>query len=292
MISKTITKLVIVGLLLTACSHKGDIKYSKSTSSIDPITSTENANHEKEVVPTSTALNSMSSVPLVVNLVFKPLQMEQLTEGKPDRNWELIKEVPFGEVKEQKIVLNIYKEPKRSDDPTANRHALIRFQDRYFPIHDFISPELTETPTDEHSTMFLLQHNFSDLDNQQVLLGGIELFANGPGRVAYIMYDSMKNKWFTFEDWGKPRFVDLDSDGVDEFVIQHEGLHLQPPDITIYTWNKGIIDVSTSIKAAVLGSNVGNYAILGDDKKISIGKNNAEKPEAQYIYDKEKLLKQ
>jgi hypothetical protein len=98
--------------------------------------------------------------------------MEQLIEGKPDRNWELIKEIPFGEVKQQKIVLSIYKEPKRPDDPIAYRHAFIRFQDRYFSIHDFISPELTETPKDEHSTMFLFQQTFSDHDNQLLVTSG------------------------------------------------------------------------------------------------------------------------
>jgi hypothetical protein len=106
------------------------------------------------------------------------------------------------------------------------------------------------------------------------------------------MYDSMKNKWFMFEDWGKPCFVDLDSDGVDEFVIQFEGLHLQYLDITVYRWNKGIIEVSTSVKAAVLGSVVGNYAILRAEKKISIGESTTEKPEDQYLYDNGKLIKQ
>jgi hypothetical protein len=288
---KTINLLVIIGLFLTACSYKGDIKGSISSSSKDPIT-TENVNREKVAAPTATAMNSRSIGPSLVNLVFKPIQMEQLTEGKPDNNWELIKEIPFGNVKQQKIVLNIYKEAKKPDDPTVYRHAVIRFQDKYFSINDFVSPDFSEIPANEHSTMYLLQRTFLDHDHQLVLLGGIELFANGPGRVAYIIYDSMKNKWFTFEDWGKPRFVDLDSDGIDEFVIQFEGLHLQFPDVTVYTWNKGIIEVSTSIKAAVLGSTVGSYAILGDDKKISVGENNAEtSSDAQYIYDKGKLLK-
>jgi hypothetical protein len=204
----------------------------------------------------------------------------------------LLKEIPFGEVRQQKIVLYIYQEPKKPDDPTAYKHAFIQFKNKNYPIPNLISTDLSETPMAEHSTMFLLQHNFSYQDNQLVLLGGIELEANGPGLVAYIMYDIVKNKWFTFKDWGKPRFIDLDSDGVDEFVIQFEGLHLQYPDVTVYTWNKGIIEVSNSIQTAVLGSSAGNYAILGDDKKITIGDNRTDEPGAQYIYEKGKLLKQ
>jgi hypothetical protein len=67
---KTIMKLIIIGTLLTSCSQKGDIRNSKSSSSINSITSTES-----------------------VNLVFKPLQMEQLLEVKPNINWKWIKEI-------------------------------------------------------------------------------------------------------------------------------------------------------------------------------------------------------
>jgi hypothetical protein len=246
-----------------------------------------NVNQEKEAIPTATAMNSKPSFPLTVNLDIKPLQMAQITEGKPEKDWELIKEIPFGEVKQQKIVLNIYQEPKKPDTTSTYIHAMVRFHGTNLGIRD----ELMEVPTVEHSTMFLLQHTFSDHDNQLVLLGGIQLFANGPGRVAYVMYDSLKNKWYTFEDWGKPRFVDLDSDGVDEFVIQHEGLHTHPPDITIYIWNKGIIEASESIKSAVLGGTDTSYAKLGDDKKITIGEVISQE-EARYIYDNGKLLKQ
>jgi hypothetical protein len=55
-------------------------------------------------------------------------------------------------------------------------------------------------------------------------------------------------------------------------VIQFEGLHLQYPDVTVYRWNKGIIEVSTTVQTAVLGSTVGNYAILGDDKRFLLEK--------------------
>jgi hypothetical protein len=267
---RTISILLILGLLLTACNHV----------------------QENEAIPTSAAIVSKQPFPLSVNLVFNPIQLEQLTEGKPDKNWELLKEIPFGEVRQQKIVLYIYQEPKKPDDPSAYKHAIIRFQNKNYPIPNLISTDLSETPMAEHSTMFLLQHTFSYHDNQLVLLGGIELEANGPGRVAYIMYDIVKNIWVTFEDWGKPSFVDLDSDGVDEFVIQFEGLHLNFPDVTVYTWNRGIIEVSNSIKTAVLGSKMSNYAILGNDKKISIGDNSIDEPGAQYIYEKGKLLKQ
>ncbi|TXK76722.1 hypothetical protein [Paenibacillus sp. N3.4] len=126
---KMIIKLAIIGVLLTACSQKVEL-----------------------------VKNSGDSVPSLVNLVFKPLQMDQLMEGMPDSNWELVKEIPFGEVKQQKITLSIYKEPQRPDDPIASQHAFIRFHDRYLIINEIISPELSETPRGEHSTLFLLQH--------------------------------------------------------------------------------------------------------------------------------------
>ncbi|TXK76723.1 hypothetical protein [Paenibacillus sp. N3.4] len=75
-------------------------------------------------------------------------------------------------------------------------------------------------------------------------------------------------------------------------MIQFEGLHLQFPDVKVYTWKDGRHEVSTSLKEAALGSTVDNYAILRDDKKISIGENKGEKPEVQYLYEKGKLIKQ
>jgi hypothetical protein len=86
----------------------------------------------------------------------------------------------------------------------------------------------------------------------------------------------------------------MDSDGQEEFVIQFEGLHLNHPDVTIYTFNQGDIEVSETSKAAVLGLEDANKAsaILGDDKLITIKGERDNFPTAKYMYENRRLTKQ
>jgi hypothetical protein len=146
---KATSILLFIALLISACNQN---VVSKSVQSNSPS------------IPTLEAVETKQPLSASVNLVFNPIQMEQLTEGKPDKNWELLKTIPFGEIKQQMVALDIYQEPKNPDFPIANKHAIIRFQDRNYPIHELISSELSETSTDDHSTMFLLQHIFSYLE--------------------------------------------------------------------------------------------------------------------------------
>lgn len=93
----------------------------------------------------------------------------------------------------------------------------------------------------------------------------------------------------TFEAWGKPYLIDLDSDGVDEFVVRFEGLHMQFADISIYAWSNGKLSVSQSVKLAILGDKGSTYATLGEEKKLAVGDVFTQE-EASYIYDQGKLL--
>jgi hypothetical protein len=276
---------LFIGLLaiLTACNKNVQFGESKTPPSDQPGP-TASPTSSPKATPTTSPMDLKSSFPSSVDLSFKPLQMDQLKEDKPKKEWALTKEIPFGEVKQQKIVLDIYQETINMNNSTAKIHAMVQFNNTFYLIQD----ELMEIPTVEHSTMYLLQHKLSD---KFILLGGIELFANGPGRIAYIVYDIVHDKWLTFENWGKPQFVDLDSDGEDEFVIQFEGLHSSFPDLTIYTWYKGNIEGSESVKSAVMGRSVAGYAKLGIDKKITIS-TVKEDALAKFAYDKGRLLKQ
>jgi hypothetical protein len=125
------------------------------------------------------------------------------------------------------------------------------------------------------------------------LLGGLEKDANGPGSVDYIMYDVKKKTWMIFSDWGKPQFVDLDSDGVEEFVIQFEGLHLQWPDVSIYTWNNGYLEASRSLKTNIMGdAAIRPFANLEADKSLTFGEDSNDGQFLHYIYQNRKLIKQ
>jgi hypothetical protein len=237
--------------------------------------------------PVSLTTESTLSFPSTVDLVFKPLQTEPLKEGSPKVEWSLVKEIPFGEANQNQVVLDIYQESANNNSIPV-LHAFVRVQNQ--KIYYSIQKELMETPQVDNKTMYLFQHKFSD---PFIFLGGIQLYSNGPGYFAYIVYDTVNDQWFTFEDWGKPQFVDLDSNGQEEFVIQFEGLHLNLPDLTVYTYNQGAIEVSETAKTAVLGLEDANKAsaIIENDKLITIKGERNSLQFAKYIYKNRKLIK-
>ncbi|QGQ96736.1 hypothetical protein EHS13_18550 [Paenibacillus psychroresistens] len=260
----TISILIIVMMLINACMSKNDI-------------------------PVSTAQPHPDSV----DLLFNPVEMQSVTEGKLDKSWELLKVIPFGEIDHHKVEIYTYHVPKKAEDLFEVNRAFIKFQEKYYLINDPISNDLAYFPQYEHSTVFLLQHTFSYLDNQLVMIGGIEVEANGPGRVDYLMYDLQKKTWFIFSDWGKPQFIDLDSDGEDEFVIQFEGLHLAWPDVIIYNWNKGKLEVSQSLKQTIMGDeSIQSFANLEANKTIAFGEVRENGSILHYSYHNKKLIKQ
>jgi hypothetical protein len=86
----------------------------------------------------------------------------------------------------------------------------------------------------------------------------------------YFIYDLTNHKWLSFGVWGIPHMVDLDSDGVNEFVNQFPGLHLSWPDVTIYRWNQGRLEGSASLKGALnISDNSHNeVSILEKEDKV------------------------
>lgn len=277
---RIICLLILSLIIFTACKNNVQPEELKTPSS---------PSANSKVSPSSTATSqtnskSQPSFPSKVDLVFKPLQLDQLKEEQPRKEWVLSKEIPFGEIKQQKVVLDIYKDANNGNNFSSNIHGMIRFKNSFYNLQD----ELMEIPTVENSSLFLLNQQFSD---QFILLGGVELFSNGPGLNAYIAYDVLNDKWFTFENWGKPQIVDLDSDGEKELVIQFEGLHLNFPDLSIYTWSKGIFKECGSIKSAVMGENVQGYATIGTNKKITVSTVQQDE-QAIYTYDNGKLLRE
>ncbi len=69
-------------------------------------------------------------------------------------------------------------------------------------------------------------------------LGSIGLFANGPGRMLHLLFDREEQRWKAFEDWGIPYVKDLDRDGMSEILVQFEGLHLNGPNVNVYSFSE------------------------------------------------------
>lgn len=191
-------------------------------------------------------------LPETVDLDFKPIERTILVEQEPKSSWEFIKTVPFGFVDNQEVTLQIYKDYDEEYCSYGYKTQLVH-QDKSYSLADCISARLVvETETiSQDERYYLLQHKFGEEKDGTYLLGGIELAANGPGLVGYLMYDKAKDTWQQFDDWGIPYLVDLDSDGNKEFVIQFPGMHLQFPDVDIYRWNKGSLEKGKTLSSAL-----------------------------------------
>ena len=94
------------------------------------------------------------------------------------------------------------------------------------------------------NNIVVFNQTFSSDSKDYYFLGGVELFANGPGFILYIVYDFSQKTWYTFDQWGSPSFKDLDADGQDEFVIEFQGMHLQLPDVTVIHMKNGNLQQS------------------------------------------------
>ncbi|MFF2481475.1 hypothetical protein [Paenibacillus sp. NPDC058071] len=217
-----------------------------------------------------------------IELAFTPLQMNPLNKERPSRQWLLAGELPLGNVLDQPATLVLFGEDDQEISDTSPLHAMIRHNDDYYVL----PYELLGIPSIENSSLFLLNYSFSE---RYLLVGGLELYANGPGLVGYVVYDIANGQWLTFDRWGKPQIIDLDSDGKEDFIIQFEGLHLSFPDLTIYAWSGEDIQESESVQVAVTGISKG-YALLGSERKIEIGTLESE-THALYVYREGKLIR-
>lgn len=198
------------------------------------------------------------TLPESVELSFKPLELTPLTEENPKENWKLVKSFPFGAIDKEAVVLNLYKDINNSEADNANLlKAQLSYKEHTYTLLGEVSGSIFENGLNEtrhgliQKTSYLLQHAYGDKDNQVYLLGGIELFANGPGLVAYLAYDVQNDTWLQFEEWGVPFLEDLDSDNGKELTIQFPGLHMQTPNAKIIRWNNGQLEKSEDFQTAL-----------------------------------------
>jgi hypothetical protein len=195
------------------------------------------------------------TLPEAVELSFQPLELTRLLEEKPKQNWELIKSFPFGAVDETPVTLLFY---KMTDNDENLLKAQLKYKEHTYTLNGDVLSGVFEGGLNElrhgpiQKVSYLLQHIYGDKENQVFLLGGIELYANGPGLVAFLVYDKQSDKWLQFEEWGIPYLEDLDSDGSKELAIQFPGLHMQTPDAKIIRWSEGKLVKSEAFQT-VLG---------------------------------------
>ncbi|MBO8155084.1 MAG: hypothetical protein H0Z32_01375 [Bacillaceae bacterium] len=234
----------------------------------------------------------IKELPNKVELSYESVELSKLNKNEPTDSMELVSSISLGDIENKKISLNVYKETNENNQCGESHETLsfLEFNGDEYQINECTSKSLL---ADDHKedAIYLINHKFNS--NQKLLLSGIELSANGPGRMLYLMYDMDSNEWLTFEDWGFPLLEDIDESNNITFLNQFPGLHFEGPDVNIYRWHHGKFERSIKISKAMglssklisairLEQNVFNVLVqLEDEKQLS----------AEYKYEEGKLVK-
>lgn len=194
-------------------------------------------------------------------ILFVPLEMEAIPEGEAEQSWTSIGTVELGEAGGVQTVLQVYSELREPGRLRERHHGMLQRGDRRYVIYD-ISPDILEDAEDPCRTSTLCRIHRPLPENEHLeLVAAIASFGNGPGRMMHIVYDTNRNFFLSYEQWGVPEFIDLDADGVDELVIQFRGTGMNWPDMTVVRFDGGEILWNESIKN-VLGGGVSESVTL------------------------------
>jgi hypothetical protein len=93
----------------------------------------------------------------------------------------------------------------------------------------------------------------------------------------YILFDELDNKWISFHNWGTPQVLDINDDSINEVLLQFHGMHLNTPDLYIFSFQNGrlmIADVNFGVyrnaKLDESKSKIASAYIKGQDGNVLV----------------------
>lgn len=207
----------------------------------------QNSNENKASIQPHKEVTDITQLPDRVDLSFTPLELEGLERGEKLKSWEPLKSISLGSIKGKSITLHVFDETNQDNLCSASYEtvSLVEFNGNTYKLPDCTSASLKEKKLKQ---ALFTSKDLKQKNHEQIIVAGVELAANGPGRMLYMVYDSSGQNLWSFEDWGLLKVVDLDHSGEKEFINQFQGLHMQFPDVTIYRWENGTIYKSLSWK--------------------------------------------
>lgn len=264
-------------LLLTACFHQ-----------IETVA--------EETEGGELAVPEASDLPEVVEVSFGTVEVSKLTEGGPKQTWEYIKPISLSTIEDKSVTLHVYNETDPDRQYGLSTVSLLEYDGKMYELNDCTSASFLADNPEEDGSLYIMQHLFAAQGKQQILHSSIELVANGPGRMLYIMYDITEDKLLTFEDWGIPYLVDLEQAGEFFLVVQFPGLHMHSPDVNIYRWINGQFEKSQSLKESLGMDNQQNYLQFDECSVMFIAyvlldEESQDFAEIHYWYENGKLIR-
>jgi hypothetical protein len=278
--------LLLPFLLLTGCGTSEEVMQSTHTISL---------HEEKEVTESKKEYigNKNIGLPNQVDLTFENVTLKELKQSAPDSSWVNSDTYSFSQLNGKPISINVFE----SNDEFNDLYANIQYRDETYPLYfpiGFVGNEIE---------INFLKQNYS-LNNETIhLIGSIGTSARG---YQYIIYNEVTNKWFIFFNWGIPEVFDINHDGINEVLLQFQGMHLNPPNVNVLQVGENsfeiasidrslqnlIDDILLPVKISSTYKKQGNH-ILFDIYVMSLSETNTHSEGyALYQYNKGTLTKQ
>lgn len=299
-----LTLVVAIALLLASgCSLQHDRAHVDTTSmhSTDPSDTSVYVNGATDTDASSHVEGNVEyTFQDEIDLTFIPVELMKLDEIMEKQSKEIAKSVSLGMVKQQEVLLHLYEEVDE-DHPcsTYGIATALAYNGRMYEIQECVTNSMMNETYATSGGIQLLNPPFESASGEQMLLAAVELFANIPGQMLHIVYDSANDQWLTFIDWGVPFLVELGPTREPIVVSQFAGGGMHWPDASIYRWKASTLERTQSMKT-VLGIDDQNwnevsYSIADNnvifEAAAVVNLNKQIYESATYRYDDEKLYK-
>lgn len=232
-IASRIVLLCFLAFGITGCNKAGEateaqVNLAKEESPAEHSPTAEGRASEEDPYP----------FPQILPLEFKPVPLSDLVEQEAEYNWEHLKTLQFGTFDGSPAFLHVYREAESSSDWDL-LHGVFEISEKRYLIPAELSNSLLEEENEfNRDRLRVLQYDLPAADGPFHILGAIELFANSPGKMMYLLFEREEGKWKVFEEWGIPYVHDLDGDNLEELIVEFPGLHLSPPNVVLFTYSE------------------------------------------------------
>ncbi|PWW06561.1 hypothetical protein DFQ01_103465 [Paenibacillus cellulosilyticus] len=231
------------------------------------------------------------------NLSYQPIELSPLEQVEVKDSWKLTKTQSFGQINGETVTLSVYQEQDEASICGAGyeRIVLLDYREGHYKYMGCGNTSLESDDPVREGTLILLDYRSADKAASKIVHGAIDGGVNGPGLMTYYVYDPVQNRWYGFDQWGLPSVNDLDGDGTEELVFQFQGLHMNPPDVSIGRWNGPGLEISATVTSLLELPGQYRAAATVEDHQIAFsidsGEESSEPLSTSYSYSPERLTR-
>jgi hypothetical protein len=218
-----------------------------------------------------------ANMPDTIKLNYTEIEPECILPAGDLTTFNEVKVEQIGKIDGQQISIILY------SDKDNNIHGVFKHKGNKYILNDIMYA------TDLDSLeIYRLQLVYNTKGKNIVLLAGIGSPYLG---YMYLLYDGSKSDWFSFHNWGTPEVFDINQDGTNEVFLQFQGMHLNTPDLNIFSFQNGhlmITDINNNVYSNVqldtTKSKIKSTYTKDSDNKVLVKISDLMSNEGSYLY--------